>query len=57
MHASSDLTVSLSDLWNDMATEIEEKLASICNNEGRVNLVQKYLLQELTLDKQLTKMV
>ncbi|WP_316836617.1 helix-turn-helix domain-containing protein [Pedobacter nutrimenti] len=52
MHALSDLNVSLSDLWNDMAAEIEEKLAGICNDEGRVNLVQKYLLQQLILDKQ-----
>jgi len=52
MHVLSDLTVSLSDLWNNMATEIEERLAGICNDEERVNLVQKYLLQLLTLDKQ-----
>jgi len=51
MHVLSDLTVSLSDLWNNMATEIEERLAGICNDEERVNLVQKYLLQLLTLDK------
>jgi len=50
MHALSDLTVSLSDLWNGMAAEIEEKLADICNAEVRVNLVQKYLLEQLASD-------
>jgi len=51
MHVLTDTTVSLSDIWNGMAAEIEEELAGICNNEGRVLLVQKYLLQHLARGK------
>ncbi|WP_326991909.1 helix-turn-helix domain-containing protein [Chitinophaga sp. 212800010-3] len=51
MHALSDTTTALADIWDDMAAEIEEKIAGSVNNEMRVSLVQKYLLKELANSK------
>jgi len=51
MHILSNTTIALSDVWSGMAEEIEDKLACICNNDERVDLVQKYLLQQLASDK------
>jgi AraC-like DNA-binding protein len=51
MHTLTDTTALLSDIWNDLAEEIEDKLACACNNETRVCIVQKYLLQQLASAK------
>ena len=48
----SDMTADLSGLWKDMAPELEEKLASLSNNEARVAMVQEFLLKQLRCDKQ-----
>lgn len=47
MHVLSDTTAGLSDIWKDVAVEIEEKMADSDSNEVRVNLIQKYLLKQL----------
>jgi len=52
MHVVTDTTVALSDLWKDMAAELEEKLFGPCDNETRVGIVQRHLLQQLAWDKQ-----
>lgn len=51
MHALSDTTVALSDIWSRMAEEIEDKLASLCDNNVRVDVLQKYLLAQLVWNK------
>jgi AraC-like DNA-binding protein len=51
MHTLSDTTTALSDIWNDLAEKIEDKLASASNNDIRVHVAQNYLLQQLALDK------
>lgn len=51
MHIFSDTTISLSDVWHAVATEIEERLAGICSNDARVERVQRYLLKQLTCEK------
>jgi AraC-like DNA-binding protein len=51
MHALTDATASLSDVWNGMAAEIEDKLARIGDHSARADMVQKYLLQQLVPDK------
>lgn len=51
MHILADTTVLLSDLWKNMATEIEESLGSICDGEVRADVLQKYLLLQLTRGK------
>lgn len=51
MHVLTDTTVALSEVWTEMAADLEDKLAGICNNDARVQLVQKYLLQQLASDK------
>jgi AraC-like DNA-binding protein len=47
MHALSDTTTALADIWDCMAAEIEDKMAGSSNNEERISLVQKYLFKEL----------
>lgn len=47
MHALSDTTTALADLWGGMAAEIEDKIAGSSNNEERVSLIQNYLFKEL----------
>lgn len=51
MHVLSDTTVALSDIWCRMAAEVEDKLASLCDNDTRVDVVQKYLLKQLVWHK------
>nr|WP_068890569.1 helix-turn-helix domain-containing protein [Pedobacter panaciterrae] len=51
MHVLTDTTVSLSDVWSGMATEIEDRLAGIINNEERVGVLQEYLLKQLVPEK------
>ncbi|RQO65920.1 AraC family transcriptional regulator [Pedobacter sp. KBW06] len=51
MQMLSDTNTALSEIWNDLTEEIEDKLASARNNETRVFLVQNYLLRQLTLGK------
>jgi AraC-like DNA-binding protein len=51
MHTLTDTTAALSDIWNGLAAEIEEKLACAGNNETRALIVQDYLLQQLAPDK------
>ena len=51
MHALSDTTTALVDIWGCMATEIEDKMAGSGNNEVRVSLIQKYLFKELAKGK------
>jgi AraC-like DNA-binding protein len=50
MHVFSDTTTALSDVWNGIAGEIEDKLACAANNDARTDLIQKYLLQQLVRD-------
>lgn len=51
MHALSNTTTALVDIWDRMAAEIEDKMAGVNNNEVRVSLAQKYLLRELANGK------
>jgi AraC-like DNA-binding protein len=51
MHVLTDTTATLSDIWNGLAEELEDKLACANNNETRVSIVQNYLLQQLAWDK------
>lgn len=51
MHTLTDITIALSDVWNGMVAELEDKLADLCTNEARVSLVQQYLVQQLASDK------
>ena len=51
MNLLSDRTVALSDLWDGLAAELEDKLAGLCSNEDRVKAVQKYLIQQLASDR------
>lgn len=51
MHALSDTTTALADIWDRMAAEIEDKMAGAKNNEVRASLAQKYLLRELANGK------
>lgn len=51
MHTLSDTTAPLSDIWNNLAEEIEDKLACACNNETRVCVVQNFLLEQLASAK------
>ena len=51
MHTLTDTTAPLSDIWNNLAEEIEDKLACACNNETRVCIVQNYLLEQLASAK------
>ena len=48
MHVFTDTTTLLDDVWKDMASEIEDKLANACNNDERVSIIQQYLLQQST---------
>lgn len=52
MHVLADNIISLSDSWNGVVVEIEDRLASSHNNIARVALLQKYLLQKLISQKQ-----
>jgi AraC-like DNA-binding protein len=47
MHILANTTTALADVWNNMATEIEDKIANAHNNDARVAIVQQYLLQQL----------
>lgn len=51
MHILSDTTAALSDVWNNLVEEIEDRLAAAPDHETRVSLAQNYLLQQLVLDK------
>ena len=51
MHAFTDTTANLSDIWQGMAGEIEDRLSGVCTNETRVDIAQKYLLRRLAGDK------
>lgn len=51
MHTIANTTIALSDVWTNLAKEIEDKLACASTNEIRVHLLQNYLLQQLVLDK------
>ena len=51
MHALSNTTISLSELWRDITAEIEEKLAAAHNNDTRVEIMQGYLLRQFVFDK------
>lgn len=51
MHVLRDTTAPLSEIWNGMAKEVEDKLAGACNNEERVDMVQRFLLKQLARDK------
>lgn len=52
MHVLTNTTVALSEVWNEMGTELEDRLSGLCTNEARVEMVQKYLLQQLISGKQ-----
>ncbi len=47
MHVVTDTTAALADMWQGMATEIEDKLANAPDNAMRVAIVQQYLVQQL----------
>jgi AraC-like DNA-binding protein len=51
MHALSDTTIALTDVWGCTATEIEDEMAGRSNNEERVSLAQQYLFKELANSK------
>nr|WP_222838168.1 helix-turn-helix domain-containing protein [Chitinophaga pinensis] len=51
MHTLTDTTVELADVWEDMATEMEDQLADAGNNVARVAIVQQYLLRQLANSK------
>jgi AraC-like DNA-binding protein len=51
MNLLSDRTIALSDLWDGLAAELEDKLAGLCSNEDRVKTVQKYLIQQFASDR------
>ena len=45
MHHLADSVTDMADVWNTMASEIEEKVASATDNDERAGIVQQYLLQ------------
>lgn len=47
MHELSDTITAMADVWEDLATEIEDKLVNAHDNKIRVAIVQQYLLQQL----------
>ncbi|SDM52847.1 Helix-turn-helix domain-containing protein [Pedobacter steynii] len=51
MQMLTDTNAALSDVWNNLAEEIEDKMASARNNDTRVFMVQHYLLRQLTRAK------
>jgi len=51
MQMLTDTNAALSDVWNKLAEEIEDKLASARNNDTRVFIVQNYLLRQLSRGK------
>jgi AraC-like DNA-binding protein len=51
MQMLTDTNAALSDVWNNLAEEIEDKLASARNNDTRVYIVQNYLLRQLARGK------
>jgi AraC-like DNA-binding protein len=57
MHVLTDATVSLSDLWQDAAAEIEDRLASAGDDHSRIDILQRYLLKKMTDEKPDTQMV
>lgn len=48
MQMLTNTNAALSNVWNGLAEEIEDKLASARNNDTRVFIVQNYLLRQLT---------
>ncbi len=52
MQVLSDTTVTLSNLWSGTVMEMEDKLANASDNNVRVVIAQKYLLQQLALGEQ-----
>jgi AraC-like DNA-binding protein len=51
MDSLSNTTVALSDLWGNIAVDMEDRLSACYNNEMRVNLMQNYLLKQLAAGK------
>jgi AraC-like DNA-binding protein len=51
MHVFADTTTLLADVWRLTASELEERLASACNNDLRVGILQQYLVQQLARSK------
>ncbi|SMC40675.1 AraC family transcriptional regulator [Pedobacter africanus] len=51
MHELSNTTTALADVWHDMATALEEKMACAGCNEDRVGLIQQYLFGQLAYAK------
>jgi AraC-like DNA-binding protein len=51
MHLLSDTTTALSDLWSSKATIIEDQLSNVYNNQERVQIVQQFLLQQLSFQQ------
>ena len=47
MYILANRTLALSDLWKDMAGDVESELADACNHKARAIIVQKYLLQQM----------
>lgn len=52
MHALTDTTTPLTDIWGNHTADIEEKMAELPDNSSRVNLAQNYLLNALTNSKE-----
>ncbi|MBC8988347.1 hypothetical protein H9X96_21560 [Pedobacter sp. N36a] len=49
MRILADTTSALSNVWNNLVEEIEDRLAAAPNNETRVSLAQDYLTQQFVL--------
>jgi AraC-like DNA-binding protein len=47
MNVYTDTTTELADVWNSMASEIEDKVANACDNNVRVLIIQQYLVNQL----------
>jgi methylphosphotriester-DNA--protein-cysteine methyltransferase len=51
MHLLSDTTTALADLWRNKAVILEDQLANAHSNEMRVQIAQRYLLQEVAISQ------
>ncbi|CAG5000943.1 hypothetical protein DYBT9275_02563 [Dyadobacter sp. CECT 9275] len=52
MYLFKDTTVNFFDIGNNMATELEEKLADLPDHEKRISMVQEFLLAQLKYGRQ-----
>ena len=57
MNEISDEVIDLSDLWKNIAREMEERIDFAGNNHERVLIIQEYLLKQLAGQKESDKVV